>query len=247
MRKETIQKFYFTYRLYIFPAAVGCCCLVLIALIILPQFFSLLNLQKNEEQGLKRSNLLEAKAAELVNFNPQDVQKKVQIALNVFPKDKDYTGALTLVQNIMAQNSYIVNSISPSQSTATAPGGGGQSYTLKATATGPKLFLSNLIKGIENGSRVMRVQSIEMTPQHDNSAVGIVLAIDVLFSAASSQSGNTDSPVPKLTSAEELLINKLAALAPDSGNSQLVISGNGQLVDIGGAGGGARGKQNPFK
>lgn len=247
MNKETIQKFYFTYRLYIFPTAVGFCCLILIALIILPQFISLLDLRKSEEQNLKRSGILEAKAAELESFNPQDVQKKVEIALNVFPKDKDYTGALTLVQTTMSQNSFIVNSISPSKTASTAPGGGGQSYTLKATAIGPKLFLYDLIKAIENGSRVMRIQSIEMTPQHDDSAVSVVLAIDVLFSDASAKSNNTDSPIPKLTSSEEQLINKLAALAPSSNNSNLVISGDGQLVDIGGSGGGARGKQNPFK
>lgn len=246
MRKELIQKFYFTYRLYIFPTVVGCCCLILIALIILPQFFSLLNLRKSEEQDLKRSGILEAKAAELINFNPQDVQKKVEIALNVFPKDKDYTGALTLIQNIMAQNSFIVNSLNPSQTAGTLPGGG-QSYTLKATAAGPKLFLSNLIKGIENGSRVMRVQSIEMTPLHDDSTATVVLVIDVLFADTSAQTGNLDSPIPKLTSAEEQLINKLAALAPRPSNANFVISGDGQLVDIGGVGGGARGKQNPFK
>lgn len=234
MKKESLQKFYQTYRLYIFPSVVGFCCLILIGFIIMPQLLKLLDLQKNEQQSLKRSGILEAKAAELVNFDPEDIQKKVQIALNVLPSDKDYIGALALVQSIAEQNSFIADSLSLSETS----GGGGskESYIIRANITGPKILFLSLIKSLENSIRVMRVQSIEMTPAKEASAISAVIAIEVLYSTAQGVSGSADSPVLKLTAIEEQLINKLGTLLPATISTGNIATG-----------GGVRGKQNPFQ
>ena len=68
MKKEDLQKFYLTYRLYIFPVVVAFSCLVLIILVIYPETVKLIINQKTQEEVLNKHKFLEVKAQTLANF-----------------------------------------------------------------------------------------------------------------------------------------------------------------------------------
>lgn len=235
MKKELIIKFYAAYRLIIFPAVVGLCCLILISFVIIPQFLKLLNLRTLEQENLKRSGILEAKAAELINFDPEDIKRKTSLALNVLPQDKDYPGALGVVEDLFEQNVFVVDSLSLSGGGSATPSES-QSYTINARVSGQKTLLLPLIKNIENASRVMRVGSVEIAPSKESSAVSATLSINILYSSAEGKAGGSDAPVQKLSAEEEQVLAKLGSLLSLPDPVEFVSGGDGQ-----------RGKQNPFE
>ena len=77
MKKEDLQKFYLTYRLYIFPVVVTFSCLVLIILVIYPETVKLIINQKTQEEVLNKHKFLEVKAQTLANFDSEDLNKKL--------------------------------------------------------------------------------------------------------------------------------------------------------------------------
>lgn len=206
MKKEVLMKFYSTYKLYIFPAAVAISCLILIIFVIYPQMDKFLSNNKAVSELKKKGDFLEVKAQALEGLDGSDLSSKLDSALLFFPADKDFTNVLGLLQNITSKSSFSILSFALGTQTAVK---GAQGYLIKLEVKGPKFLLPQLLVSIENSDRVMRVTSIEVNLSPGES-VNAFLGIDVLYSSAPSSFGTTDSPLPTLTQEDEQLIATLA-------------------------------------
>ena len=205
MKKEVLVKFYSTYKLYIFPAAVAISCLILIIFVIFPQLGKLLSNNKVATELRSKADFLEVKAQVLEGLDGNDLSSKLNYALLFFPAEKDFTNALGLLQNITSQSSFSILSFALGTQTAVK---GAQSYLVKLEVRGPKFLLPQLLSSIENSDRLMRVSSIEVNLSPDES-VNAFLGIDALYLSAPASFGTTDSPLPTLTQADEQLITTL--------------------------------------
>ena len=232
MKKEDLQKFYLTYRLYIFPVVVTFSCLVLIILVIYPETVKLIINQKTQEEVLNKHKFLEVKAQTLANFDSEDLNKKLNYVLSSYPGEKDFISAMSLLQNIATQLGFSVVSIH--LGTGAAKADKGQSFSLRLEVLGPTNFLPTLLNRIENATRIMKISSVDTNSGKESQSGTTTINIDTLYAAVPSSGGTVDSPLPELSQKDEEILVKLARVGtPQStqATSQL----------------GPRGKANPFE
>ncbi len=235
MKKEELLKFYQTYKLYIFPAGVILSSLILIAFIIYPQVNSLLTGQKTKAQFLERSKFLEAKAQTLQNYASEDLNIKVEYALNSYPVEKDLITGIGLIQNITAGLGFSIKGMTLGPGTLKVSNS--QSYGMKLDLSGPAALLPSLLTNIENSPRLMRVTSLETTAGGDRQAVSVGINVDVLYATAPQNFGSIDSAVPQLSAKDEQILAKIVGTGSRGGQ----LTGP-QIIQLP-----PRGKLNPFE
>lgn len=234
MNKETVGKFYLTYRLYIFPSVVAFSCLILIIFVIFPQMIKIIGNQKAESDFKFRANFLESKIQALESYDETDLQRKVRYALNVYPPERDFGDALGLLQGIVSQSGF--NIVSANFGDSSTKQGGSQSYALKMEIAGVRSLLSVLLSNIESANRLMKVSSMEISGSGDQQSVNVVLGIDILYASIPGSFGSVDSPLPELSEKDEELIARLSAFFPAT------VDVSQTPVTLG-----PRGKPNPFE
>lgn len=228
------KKIYSTYKLYIFPSLVGICCIVLIGLIIAPETIKFFTNQQKEKDITARFTNIEAKAAELTKYNEAELNQQTQIVLSLLPAERDFIGSIDALQAAITKSGFSVTNINLSQEGG-VKGGAGSSYLIKVDVSGPRPTLSSLISNIENGAKVMKIQSMNIVPTVNEGMVNGVLSIEVFYSPLANVSAAPDAPLPKLSAQEEQLLVKLATTVPmNSGISSSTVSG-------------PKGKENPFE
>lgn len=234
MNRETVTKFYLTYTLYIFPAVVALSSLILIIFVIYPQVSKLIANQKAEGDLKIRSAFLETKVQALESYDEDDLSRKVNYALNVYPAERDFANILGLVEAVTSKSGFSIVSANFGES-STKPSGS-QSYVLKMEVLGSRSLLSLLLSNIEESGRIMKVQSIETSSSRDLQTANVILGVDILYAAVPGSFGTVDSPLPQFTQKDEEIIAKLAASAPQAVSLPVVPTTLGP-----------RGKANPFE
>lgn len=234
MNKETVTKFYLTYRLYIFPAVVALSSLILIIFVIYPQVAKLIVNQKIEGDLKIRSAFLETKVQALESYDEDDLSHKVNYALNVYPSERDFGNILGLIEVVTARLGFSIVSANFGESSAKLSGS--QSYVLKMEVVGSRSLLPLLLSNIEDSGRIMKVSSVETSSSRDPQAVNVILAVDVLYASIPGGFGTVDSPLPQFSSEDEELIAKLARSASQAPSLPVVPTTLGP-----------RGKVNPFE
>lgn len=233
MKKENIIKFYFSYRLYLFPAIVAVSSLILIVFVIYPQVIALITNQKNVSDLISRSKSLEVKAQELESIDEEDLSRKVDYVFSSYPESADFGSVIGLIQTIVSQSGFVATSISVGTSVNKLPNA--QSYSIKLDITGPKSLLNILLSNIEKSARLIRVSSIEVTNSQNQQSVTVALNLDILYSPVPTSFGSVDSPLPQLTQKDEQILSILAKNAPS-----VIPSSTNVILP-------PRGKANPFE
>lgn len=210
MREATL-KFYQQNRLIIFPIMIVLCCLTLILIVILPQTGKLLGNQAAAGAIQKKSAVLEAKAAELENYDTADLNNKVKFALGSLPAEKDFATAVGFIQNLTATSGFSIASLTlggdfKDQNTT--------SYSINLNLLGPIKSLQTLLNNIENSPRLMRVRSMESTTKADSETGSIFLIVDILYAADTGRLGAIDSPLPQLSQTDQEILSELVRLNP---------------------------------
>lgn len=207
MRKETIIKFYLNFRLYIFPATVALASFFLIMFAIYPQTVKLVSGQRSTEELKDKSIFLETKIVALESLSEEDLSQKVSLALAAFPADKDYGNIFDLLQRLVAESGFRITSISLGN--AGYKVGNTDSYEVKMEIQGSRLMFSSLLNNLENSSRLVRVNSLDISSGQASQSVDASLILGVLYSKMPQSFGAADSPLPQITQEDEELIAKL--------------------------------------
>lgn len=209
MKKEELLGFYMKYRIFIFPVAVICSSIILIVLVIYPQISKLLANRTEYAEVLKKSQFLEVKAQELSSIDDNEVKRKLNIALMALPPEKDYAEVIGLMQVLVGKYGFILDSIRVGTN-STEKTGGGEGFTIDLEIQGPKSNLKSLLNTLEDTSRVIKMQKIDVSAGGVASGVNkINLVLNIYYAALPSNLGSSDLPVPKLTDEENTLINNI--------------------------------------
>lgn len=229
MNSDTSVNYYQKYKLFIFSGIVLFSSLILIIFVIYPQISKLIANQKVEGEIISKTKFLDDKAQELEKYDRIDLDRKVALALNSYPADKDFISAFSLLQNLVSQSGFTIAAISLGSSSLKT------GYDLKVDILGPAPLVPALLSNIERSSRLMRIGSIETVAGTDPQFVNVALNVNVLFSPTPPSFGSVDSPVAELSQKDEDVIAKLASAL----NSIPATQSATQNVP--------RGKANPFE
>jgi len=232
MQKEAIVKFYSKYRTYIFPAIVTLSSLFLIAFVIYPQTIKLIANQEATTNLINKSKILETKVVALEGIDGEDLSRKVELALGVYPTDKDFGNVFGLLQQLVSQSGFNIDSISLGRSAGKTANS--ESFEVKLETKGPKVLFQTLLNNLENSPRLVRINSIDTSLNQASQAVSASLAIEVLYAAAPQSFGSVDAPLPEITQTDEQLITTIARISTTIPGSSATPSS-------------PRGKVNPFE
>lgn len=228
MKKEDLLKFYAQYKLFIFPLVVAISSLILIVFVILPQTIKLVTNQGAEEELFNKSQFLEVKAQDLDNLDQEDLSRKVQYVLGVYPADKDFGNIVGIIQSVTSGAGFSIVALNLGDQTA-------QSYNITLQITGPRTLLPLLLSALESAPRLIRLDSLEISSSSSSQGIEADLGLNILYSPAPTTFGTVDSPLPTLSSEDEELLTILASQNPISEEVE-------EVVDSG-----PRGKANPFE
>lgn len=228
MKKEDLLKFYAQYKLFIFPLVVGISSLILIVFVILPQTIKLVTNQGAEEELFNKSQFLEVKAQDLDNLDQEDLSRKVQYVLGVYPADKDFGNIVGIIQSVTSGAGFNIVALNIGDQNA-------QNYIITLQVSGPRTLLPLLLSTVEKAPRLIRLDSLEISSTSGSQGIEASLGLNILYSPAPTTFGTVDSPLPTLSSEDEELLTTLASQNPIS-------EGVEEVVDSG-----PRGKANPFE
>lgn len=201
MKKESLIKFYQSHRLYIFPAVVALSSLFLILFAIYPQTVKLIENQKKTEELIAKSEFLETKVTALESYDSEDLSRKVGLALAAFPSEKDFGSILGLMLQQTARSGFNINSFSLSNIGGKL--GNSDSFDVKLEIKGSRDLFQAFINDIENSSRIVRINSIDISVTQASQTVDASLVLGVLYSQLPSSFGTVDAPLPQISQKDE--------------------------------------------
>lgn len=209
MNRESWNKFYKRYRLFIFPAVVALSCLILIVFVMIPQISKIIEGTRKESEIRVKHKFLATKAEALEGYDEADLARKVSYLLASLPAEKDFVNIIGQLQRISSENGFSIAALS------LGVGTGGQSpkeqsYGVKMDALGPKSLLNRLLNSIEGSPRLIRINDMEISAGKAGDFVNVSLTIEVLFSPMPKDLGAVDSPLPEISEGEQALIQRLA-------------------------------------
>lgn len=231
MKKDTIIKFYSDFKLYIFPAIVSLSSLFLIVFAIYPQTVKLINNQKSADNLISKSKFLETKVTALESINEQDLSQKVAFALASLPSEKDFGNIFELLQQIVSGSGFSISSITLSSGGSKMSSA--DSYEVKLEIKGTKVMFPILLSNLENSSRLVRINNIDLASRQVAEGLDASLVLEVLYAPVPTNFGTADSPLPELSQTDEELLAKLSA------GRSVTQTGDQSLSP--------RGKSNPFE
>ena len=208
MNKESWNKFYKRYQLFIFPAGVAVSCLILVVFVMIPQIGKIIQGTQRQAEIRTKSQFLSTKVEALEGYDEGALQQKVSYLIASLPAEKDFVNIIGLLQKLTSENGFSI--ISLSLGSSGAPSSQEQSYGVKLETLGSKSLLSRLLNSIENSPRLIRISDMEISAGKAGDFVNVSLTIEVLFSPMPKELGGVDSPLPEVSESEEALIKRLA-------------------------------------
>lgn len=236
MTKEILTKFYDKYRMLIFPIIISLSSLFLIIFVIYPQASKLITNQAREGDLLNKSKILEAKASALENYNVDDLSRKLNDTLRVYPQDKDLANVVGLLQQLTGQSGFTITSVTVAGGAQKGQTGSG--YDINLVATGAKPLVLILLSNLENSPRLLQINSIDINLSNQQQLADVSLGLTVLYSPLPQNLGSIDVPLPQLSTQDEALLTKLASVNRSSPSVSLSTSNVSNAP---------RGKTNPFE
>lgn len=234
MKKNELNKFYNQYKLYLFPIVTTIGSLILV-IFIFNQVSGWLGGAQNQAVLLSRFKILDAKAVELQSLDEVDLSQKLKLALSVFPEDKDFANIIGLLQEIAYQKGFTIASLQVGQGREEQ---GSSGFNVRLELSGNKAALGDLLKGVENASRLMRVNSLDLSISSGDN-INTMLTINVLYAPIPKTIGSVDAPLPVLSAKDQQV---LATLASQVGLPQVTGPSQPPITTLP-----PRGKENPFQ
>jgi hypothetical protein len=232
--KKTLLDIYNRYKIIIFPALIGLACFLLIILIIIPQFNEYLKAKEDLANTLAHAENLQKKNLALEGLDRNDLQQKLNIAINAFPSEKDFPGVVGLVQRLASERGLALGSLQVVQTSSKTET---PSFSVKFDVSGSRASVRELLNTLENSSRVLKVITIEVSASSETDVVANI-GIDAFYAPTPTALGGLDAPLSPLTSEENKVLSTLSSIpapAAEPGTPQLDLSTQ------------SRGKANPFQ
>ncbi len=224
--------FYQKYKLIVFPLLVAFSSVILIVFVIFPQIKNYLLDNKTILNLSQGSYLLEVKAQDLSGFDQDELSKKVSLSLLSLPVDKELPQIIGALQNIVLKNGFTLVSFQVAilpQTAQAVP-----DFTTKLELSGPSALMPQLLSGIEDSVRVMKVSGIEITTARASGVSQVSLSVDIFYAPLPSSLGDLDAPLPKLTEKDEEFLTNLEVNFPSQ-----AVAAQPSFV--------SKGKVNPFE
>lgn len=230
MIEEQLKQFYTRYKLVIWPVIVGLCSVVIIALVIVPQLLSYFSLKQQGDELNNRLGLLQVKAKELQQIDPQVYNKNLNLALSALPPEKEVPQAVTILQTFISQSGMTLEAIKFASGQTTTIN---NNYQINITVLGDFNSLKKLLTNIRNSPRIYRVDMINAQSSRGGTSVEADITMTVFYEPLNNTIGAVDQPLPQLTDKDQHVLTDLST-------KNQVVATNASVLTV------PLGKSDPF-
>lgn len=202
IKNPVIQK----YQPFVLPVLSVIFCLLLIALVTIPQLLKLLDTFKTLNTITGTQNSLDNKLSALKTINQQDYKTNLDTALIALPSEKDVPGAVDQILIILSGSGLHLDGISfDNSSDKTVPI---ENYAVRMTVSGDINQLKALFDKTKDSPRIIKINSIE-TGTGPTNVLAATISLLVFYRPLPA-SVNTDSPtVPLITDSDIKLLERI--------------------------------------
>lgn len=205
-----IREFYYKYRIFIIPVVVGLICLIVIAVVIIPQTIELFKEKDTVGTLNNRITTLNNKTTELGNLDENKLNQDLMTALTVLPTERDVPQAMAVLQNLIAKSNLSLTSTSYSTS---AKASDQSNFSLTISVMGSIVSTRNFLNTLSEGSRIFKVESISLKFLPDSTVASVDLPLTVFYQPTPKVALTIDQPVAKIDANEAELLNSLSKFA----------------------------------
>lgn len=223
LETDQLQEFYRKYKLIIWPAVVGASCLLIAALIIVPQLLVYFNLRSEADGLSNRLGLLQAKAQGLEQLNILDYNRDLDLAQAALPSEKQVPQALTMFQDLITKSGLNLQNMKFISGDVSSADATEYSFQLSVTVLGDMNSVKRLLLSMHKAPRIFRLESV--SAQAVRATTDVVEAdvfLKVFYEPNSTNLGSVEQPIPQLSAADrqilEELANKVRLSGSDSAN-----------------------------
>lgn len=230
------SELYVKYSYIIWPVMVGLSSIIILALVIIPQFLTYLNVKNQINQTQNKSQNLEAKASELEIINDVSTQKDLKVVFSILPMDQDVPNAMIVLQDLITRSGLDLRSTTFGSSKQVA---GKNSFQLNITVSGQIQLLRDFLIQLQNSSRLFQVESISVQFQKDKGTIEADIPLSVYYQPTLGEIGPLSQPLPKFSDKNEELLSKLTTIINQANKSLNLAEASSSSVPMG--------KSDPFQ
>lgn len=203
------SEFYLKYRFIIWPTIVGIAVILVLALVIIPQILTYLQVKDKIYQTQNKSQNLEVKANELANIDNVATQKDLKVVFSILPTDQDVPKAMLILQSMVAQSGLELKSTSFGSSGSSSQNLGKNSFKLNIIVSGQITLLRDFFIQLQNASRLFQVESIGVQFKKTQGVIEAEIPLSVFYQPSLGEIGPLNQPLPKLSDTEKELLATL--------------------------------------
>lgn len=235
--KELISKLlqnpvFLEYQMFILPALAVVICLLLIALLVIPQSVNLIRSQGDIAAVSEQAKQLEAKIALLGSIDSDQVKSDIETSLIALPEEKDIPAMIGQLLYLVSINRIKLEGISFASTTSQTEGI--DSLQVQLDLSGEMADLKEFMAAVKNSARIIKIVTIQITGGGQDQ-IQAQLTLVTYFRKLPTSIGNLEDPVATLTQAESDILNEIknrSLTSPVASSQDLT---------------GPRGKPDPFE
>lgn len=207
IKKITANPLYQSYNLVIVPAISVLLCLLIAALITIPQALKITDTNKKITENKAEQAFYKRKIAELQQIDTELYKKNLDTALVALPSDRDIPSAISDILNLLSSSGLQLYGMTFNQ-TGGAPGL--ESFQIKLDVVGDLSQLKQFIALSKETTRILKIDSIEITSSTSNSQTQANLNILAFYQAIPpSVTVPIDQKVNLFTEVDQAVVDKI--------------------------------------
>lgn len=194
-------------EIYLWPAIGGLVTIILVALIIIPQFYKILETDLKIKQTQEKAAQLNGKANTLKQVQLESLKKDYSNVLYALPAQKDIPSTVSHIQYIANQSELEIEGVSVGLNPGTT--GELSSFSVQVDVFGTTQDIENFLTSLKNTSRVMTVEDINLAGTRNPSQFSASLKINSYYKLQDNRLGALDTPVTILSEKDKEILSKL--------------------------------------
>lgn len=220
------------YQIFILPTAALIICLLLVRLLVIPQFVSLLSNQGNITAVKEQVKQLGTKISLLENIDSEQVRSDIETSLIALPEEKDIPAMIGQILFLVSTNRLKLDGMN--FAAAASQTEGVDSLQVQLDLSGEVTDLKEFMAAVKNSPRMIKIVAIEISGG-GRDQIQAQLSLITYFKKLPTSIGSIEDPVATLSQAESDLLNEIKSKSLTS-----PVASSRELT-------GPKGKSDPFE
>lgn len=204
--RNQLATFWNKYQIFIWPILGGGISIGLLALVIVPQFFKVLETNAKIEETSKKIEFLNNKISALKQINVSEYKDNYNKLNVVIPAQIDAPSAISQVQSLATSSNIQVTSFNISLPQDSQQ----DSYTIRLEFTGDINSVNRFITQLKAAPRLMTINKMDLSSDKNGAVYTVNIDIQTYFGKQQAQLSSIEGEISLLSDQEKSNLSKIS-------------------------------------